>query len=351
MKIIYTGGGTMGSVSPLIAIHQKLNNKNNNLKSLWLGTKNGPEKEIIIKENIKFKSIVAGKFRRYFDFNNIIDLFKILIAIWQAFFILIFFKPNIVLSAGGFVSVPVVWVAFILGIPVLIHQQDIRPGLANKLMAPCAKKITVALDVSLKNFPKNKTVLAGNPVRQTADSRPQVTEFSFNNNLPILLVMGGGTGASAINNLVWESADELIKFCDIIHITGKNKNNKIINSNNYKAFEFLKNEMFDVLKLADIVVSRAGLSSLTELAYFKKACILIPIPCTHQEDNAEYFVDKKACMYLKQQETDKNKFIQAVQDLLNSENKKKELSNNIYNMFIDYSGEKIIKEICKIQKS
>ena len=204
MKIIYTGGGTMGSVSPLIAIHQRLsafaisnqnatadrlqvNKKNNiinNYKALWLGTRNGPEKEIIEKEGIEFKNIAAGKFRRYFDLNNILDLFKILIAFWQSFFILIFFRPNIILSAGGFVSVPVVLVAWILGIPVLIHQQDIRPGLANKLMAPAAARITVALDISLKDFSSRKTILVGNPVRIISNfqfpKKFQISNFKIN---------------------------------------------------------------------------------------------------------------------------------------------------------------------------
>ena len=376
MKIIYTGGGTMGSVSPLIAIHQRLsafaisnqnatadklqvNKKNNiinNYKDLWLGTRNGPEKEIIEKEGIKFKSIAAGKFRRYFDLNNILDLFKILIALWQSFFILIFFKPNIVLSAGGFVSVPVVLVAWILGIPVLIHQQDIRPGLANKLMAPAAARITVALDISLKDFSSRKTILVGNPVRIISNFQfpisKKISNFKFQNQLPVILVMGGGTGALAINNLILNNLNKLTKFCNVIHITGKNKNNKIINNNNnYKSFEFLGDQIFDVLNLADIVVSRAGLSSLTELAYFKKPTIIIPIPNSHQEDNAEYFADKNACIYLKQDDLDKNIFISNIKNLIDSKEIKKQLAENIHKIFIDYSGEKIIKEICRIQKS
>jgi len=376
MKIIYTGGGTMGSVSPLIAIHQRLsafaisnqnatadrlqvNKKNNiinNYKALWLGTRNGPEKEIIEKEGIEFKNIAAGKFRRYFDLNNILDLFKILIAFWQSFFILIFFRPNIILSAGGFVSVPVVLVAWILGIPVLIHQQDIRPGLANKLMAPAAARITVALDISLKDFSSRKTILVGNPVRIISNFQfpisKKISNFKFQNQLPVILVMGGGTGALAINNLILNNLNKLTKFCNVIHITGKNKNNKIINNNNnYKSFEFLGDQIFDVLNLADIVVSRAGLSSLTELAYFKKPTIIIPIPNSHQEDNAEYFADKNACIYLKQDDLDKNIFISNIKNLIDSKEIKKQLAENIHKIFIDYSGEKIIKEICKIQKS
>ena len=164
--------------------------------------------------------------------------------------------------------------------------------------------------------------------------------------------MGGGTGALAINNLILNNLNKLTKFCNVIHITGKNKNNKIINNNNnYKSFEFLGDQIFDVLNLADIVVSRAGLSSLTELAYFKKPTIIIPIPNSHQEDNAEYFADKNACIYLKQDDLDKNIFISNIKNLIDSKEIKKQLAENIHKIFIDYSGEKIIKEICRIQKS
>lgn len=347
MKIIYTGGGTMGSVSPLIAIHQQLN-KTEKVKALWLGTRTGPERDIVEKEGIEFKTIISGKFRRYFDLRNILDLFKILIAVWQSFFILIFFRPNIILSAGGFVSVPIVWVSFVLGIPVLIHQQDIRPGLANKLMAPFAKKITVALDKSLEDYPESKTILAGNPVRKDLMECGESSNFNFNNNLPVILITGGGTGASKINSLVWDSLDELTQFCNIIHLTGKGKKDKEIGNDKYMGFEFLSQDMFAVLNLADVVVSRGGLSSFTELGYFKKPSIIIPILNTHQEDNAEYFENKKACIYLDQNELDKDKFIKEVKELVNNEEKKKELGNNLHNSFIDYSGEKIIKEIRKI---
>ncbi|MFH1610394.1 MAG: UDP-N-acetylglucosamine--N-acetylmuramyl-(pentapeptide) pyrophosphoryl-undecaprenol N-acetylglucosamine transferase [Patescibacteria group bacterium] len=347
MKIIYTGGGTMGSVSPLIAIHQQLN-KQEKVKALWLGTRTGPERDIVEKEGIEFKSIIFGKFRRYFDLRNILDLFKVLIAVWQSFFILIFFRPNIVLSAGGFVSVPVVWVSFVLGIPVLIHQQDIQPGLANRLMAPFARKITVALDKSLEDYPESKTVLVGNPVHKRVEKK---LDFEFNNNLPNILITGGGTGASKINNLVWDSVNELTQFCNIIHLTGKDKKEKEIQNDKYICFEFLKDEMFSVLKLADIIVSRAGLSSFTELAYLKKPSVIIPIPNSHQEDNAQYFADRKACIYLDQSELNKEKFIKEIKNLINNEEKKKELGNNLHNSFIDYSGEKIIKQICQIQKN
>jgi len=361
MKILFTGGGTMGSVSPLIAIHQQLT-KNNQQKTkdyqvLWLGTRTGPERKIVEKEGIEFKAIAAGKLRRYFDLRNIIDLAKIKIGFWQAFFIILKFKPDIILSAGSFVSVPVVWAGWVLRIPSIIHQQDVRPGLANRLMAPFAARITVALDVSLEDYSKNKTVLAGNPVRQSLVTSDQSLvmgseKFEFKNNLPILLVMGGGTGALKINELIWESLDELTKFCNVLHLTGKNKNKNyslLIThySLRYKSFEFLTDKMADAYQAADLVVSRAGMSALTELAYLKKPAIVIPIPNSHQEDNAKYFAQKDACLYLDQRKTSSDQLVKIVRELLRDGNRRRELGENMHKIFIDYSGKHIIKEVLR----
>jgi len=377
MRILYTGGGTLGSVSPLVALHQRLsafalatlkgdqanwttadklqNKKKDNViadyKFLWLGTKNGVERNMIEKEGIPYKSIPAGKLRRYFDLRNLIDLFKIKLAFWQAFFILKKFKPEIILSAGGFVSVPVVWAGWLLKIPSIIHQQDVQPGLANKLMAPMAARITVALDISLKDYPKKKTILVGNPVR---DMRYEIRDkniFKFNNNLPTVLVVGGGTGALAINKLIEDSLEKLIKFCNIIHVTGKGKSQSVKESrvkDNYKAFEFLDEEMYVAIQTADLIISRAGMSALTELAYFSKPTIVIPIPNSHQEKNAQYFSDHSAVEYLDQKDLTGSKLSPKIKELLENKNKLESLSKNIHQIFVDYSGEKIIQEIKEI---
>jgi UDP-N-acetylglucosamine--N-acetylmuramyl-(pentapeptide) pyrophosphoryl-undecaprenol N-acetylglucosamine transferase len=375
MKILYSGGGTMGSVSPLIAINQKLKLETRNLKleTLWLGTKNGIEKDIVEKEGIDFRSISAGKLRRYFDFKNIIDIFKIKVGFFQAFFIIKKFKPDVIVSAGSFIAVPVVVAGWVLRVPSIIHQQDVRVGLANKIMAKFAKRITVALDTSLKDFSKSKTTLAGNPVRlsafattvsppsheATADSPAATTDklndfLSFGNNLPTLLIIGGGTGALKLNELVWQSLEDLIKLCNIIHITGKNKNDNryqisdIRYQNNYKNYEFLNDEIFSAMAQADLVITRAGMSALTELAYLKKLCIIVPIPNSHQEKNAEYFSEKGAGIYLKQNELDKIKFVEEVKKLLENKNMRYELGYKMNKIFCDYSGERIIEIIQKL---
>jgi len=345
MRILYTGGGTMGSVSPLIAIQQQLKSE-----ALWIGTKNGVEKEIVEKQGIKFKSITAGKLRRYFDLQNITDVFKIIIGFFQALFIILKFQPDVIMSAGSFVSVPVVWAAWFNNVPCIIHQQDVQAGLANKLMTPVVARVTVALEKSLGDYSSSKAALVGNPVRQGLGSKEVGNkEFDFNNDLPILLVMGGGTGALDINKLIWESLDELTKFYNIIHLAGKSKTQITglpdYQITNYKQIEFLGDEIYDAMQVADVVISRAGMSALTELAYFSKPTIIIPLPKSHQIKNAEYFANKNACVYLKQDELDKVRLVREIKKLLENRENRTMLSENINKVFIDYSGEKIIEII------
>ena len=346
MKVLYTGGGTMGSVSPLLAIHKQLKDS----KALWIGTQNGIEKEVVKKAGIKYKAIASGKLRRYFDLQNLLDILKIIGGFFQALYIILKFQPDVIVSAGSFVAVPVIWAADLNNVPCIIHQQDVRPGLANKLMTPFAKKITVALEKSLKDYPKSKVVLVGNPISTDNKTTKQQTNY-FNNELPIILVMGGGTGALSLNELVWESLDELTKVCNVIHLTGRGKNqeSRIKNQENYKSFEFLsQEELFPIINDSDLVVSRAGMSALTELAYFSKPTVIVPILNSHQEDNAKYFAEKEAGVYFKQN-SGSEEFIKQVQDLIQDKDKMKNFSKNINKIFIDYTGNKIVEMILSVK--
>jgi len=215
VKILFSGGGTMGSVSPLIAIYEKIKKKNPEAKFLFIGTKTGPEKKAVESYKINFKAIASGKLRRYFSWNNFIDPFKIIWGFFQSLIILIKFRPNAVAIAGSFVGVPVAWAAWILRIPILIHQQDIVAGLANKLMANYAKKITISFEPSLKDFAENKTVMTGNPVREefyVCNKEKGREVFDLKSELPVLLVLGGGTGASDLNKVIEESLPDLLQF-------------------------------------------------------------------------------------------------------------------------------------------
>ncbi|MEK7203105.1 MAG: undecaprenyldiphospho-muramoylpentapeptide beta-N-acetylglucosaminyltransferase [Patescibacteria group bacterium] len=358
VKILLIGGGTGGSVSPLLAIAEELRIRNYELENfdfLWIGTKNGPEREMVEKENIPFKTIVSGKLRRYFSLQNFIDIFKIKIAFWQSLFILLKWRPDLVISAGSFVSVPAVWAAWFLGAKVLIHQQDVRPGLANRLIAPIANVISVTFENSLADYGK-KAIWVGNPVRKQLSIinyqlkiKELKKKFNLQENLPIALIIGGGTGATAINKLVEQSLNELIKFCQIIHITGKNKSITNYKSQimNYTQYEFLDiGRMAEVYNLADVVVSRCGLGVLSDLSYLGKPVILIPLPDSHQEDNVAVFAKAKAAIILKQKELTKEKLTDEIKKLIENKELQKTLSQNIKQV-IKQGANKAIAEIIR----
>ncbi|TSC96323.1 MAG: UDP-N-acetylglucosamine--N-acetylmuramyl-(pentapeptide) pyrophosphoryl-undecaprenol N-acetylglucosamine transferase [Parcubacteria group bacterium Athens1014_10] len=355
LKIMLTGGGTIGSVSPLLAISQKIKEKNSEVKFLFLGTYKGRvEKELVKNYKIPFQPIFSGKLRRYLSFKNFIDLIFIFLGFVQSFFIILKFRPNVIVSAGSFVSVPVIWAGWILKIPSLIHQQDAVPGLANKLMAPFATKITVVFEKSLKDFPKDKTILTGNPTREdifAGDKKRAREIFKLEKDLPVILFIGGGTGALALNKLIIEALLELTKFCQIIHLTGKNKNLLVDLKNfggNYHAYDFLTKEMPDAYAAADLVVCRAGMGTLTEISLMGQPAIIIPIPNSHQEKNAEIFSQKNAAILLNQRELTPEILIQEIKNLLNNQEKLKILSENINKVMKSGAMEKIIEEINKI---
>lgn len=354
-KIILTGGGTLGSVVPLIAVYQELLKKGFPKENfLWVGTIKGPEQKFIEDHNIKFESINSGKFRRYFAWQNFFDFFYFIIGFIEAIGIIIRFKPDLVISAGSFVSVPLVWAARMFGKKITIHQQDIRPGLANKIMSAAADKITVTFEKSTNDFDKDKVVWLGNPVREEIKiikgkelRIENYKEFNLDKDKPVLLILGGGTGAMSLNRVITESSPKLLEFCQVLHLTGRNKNlmEKKEMPEGYQAFEFLDNDLPLALKIADLVISRAGMSALTELSYLAKPTIIIPIPDSHQEDNAEYFSDRQAVIYLKQNDLTEKKLIDTVNELLNSKEKREQLGNNFKNLLKQGADEKFVKII------
>lgn len=325
-KILLTGGGTGGSVSPLLAIYDELK-VDEVFEFLWLGGKSGPEREMVENAGMKFKAISGGKLRRYFSWENLFDLFKIELGFWQAFFIMLKWRPNLVMSAGSFLSVPVIWAAWLLRVPVMAHQQDVVPGLANKLMAPFSKIVTVTFEKSLSDYGK-KAIWTGNPIRNFQSSD---YNFKLNSGMPIVLILGGGTGAKAINELVEKNLNELTKFCQIIHVTGKNKaSNEKISAVNYHKYEFLNSgEMAAAMQAADLVITRAGMGTLTELSYLAKPTVIIPMPDSHQEANAEFFKNQKAAIVINQKDLNPASFTHLIKDLLADQAMRAKLSERM----------------------
>lgn len=355
-KIILTGGGTGGSVVPLLAVAEEMAKQRPGTKFLFIGTRRGdPEKLLAEKKNISYQGIFCGKLRRYFSFRNIIDLVFLILGFIQSIFIILEFKPQAILSAGGFVAVPLSIAAWFCRVPVFIHQQDIIPGLTNKIIAPLAKKITVSFEESLKDYSRNKVILTGNPVRSEIlkGSRQRAVEkFGLQKEWPVLLIIGGGTGALFINQIVFKIIPKLSEFCQIIHLTGRGKNKGAeIKNKRYHQYEFLNQEMPDAFCVADLVVSRAGLGVLTELAALAKPAILIPIPDSHQEANAKYFLKNEAAVVLNQKILTEEELLKKIQDLLNSPKDLKKLGKNIFQLARLDAGGKISQIILKeIQK-
>jgi len=354
-RIILSGGGTGGSVSPLLAVAEEIKKKNPKTQFLFIGTKKGvPEKELAQMRHFPYQGIFSGKLRRYFSFKNIIDPFFIFLGFIQSFFILLKFKPKAIFSAGSFVAVPLSLAARILRIPVYIHQQDIVPGLANKIITPLAEKITISFKKSLNDFPKDKTIFTGNPVRSSillGDKKRAIKRFNLKQKLSTLLIMGGGTGAKKINELIFKIIPELAEFCQIIHITGKNKQKELKQENlilnRYHQIDFLTRELPDVYQIADLVVSRAGLGSLTELSALGKPSIIIPIPNSHQEINASYFKEQESIVVLEQKEITSELLLKTIKELIENQKELKRLEKNILKMSNKKASEKIAEIILR----
>lgn len=278
-KIILTGGGSAGHVTPNLALVPRLKELGYNIQ--YIGTENGIERKIIEDQKIEYHIISSGKLRRYFDIKNFTDPFKVLKGILQAILIIRKEKPNIVFSKGGFVSVPVVIAAHINKVPVIAHESDITPGLANRLSAPYCTKICVTFPESLKNIKGNNSVLTGTPIRKELLDGSRIIGrrmCGFDNEKPVLLIIGGSLGSMFINNTVRNSLNELLKNYNIVHICGKgNLDRSLKERKGYVQFEYINEELPHIMNAADIVISRAGANVIFELLALKKPNLLIPL--------------------------------------------------------------------------
>ena len=330
-KIIFSGGGSGGPVTPLLVLAAELQN---DYDLLFVGTKTGPEKELIENDGFKFISISSGKLRRYFSWQNFTDIFKIAQGFFDSWKLLSQDRPNLIISAGAFVSVPLVLAAYLRRIPVIVHQQDIRAGLANKLMAPLARVVTVTFERSLRSY-NQRAKWIGNPfVEIDHNNRVDILfklthEYNLESDLPLVLVVGGGTGAVAINNILQASLDDLCEFCQILHISGKDK---MISANNsrYHQFELVAHaELLEFEMAADLVVSRCGLGFLTELSALAKPSILIPMPHSHQEENAAIFECADAARVLSETELNAKIFVSEIRKIINNKDLQATYRQNI----------------------
>ena len=278
-KIILTGGGTAGHVTPNLALIPYLQKKGYEIH--YIGSEGGMEESLVKAYNIPYYGISSGKLRRYLDKENISDIFRVIKGIAQARRLINKIKPDIIFSKGGFVAVPVVIGAAINKVPVIAHESDITPGLANKIANPFAKAVCTTFPEAVKHIKGNKGIYTGTPIRETlfTGSKLRGLEYcSFKRDKPILLVMGGSQGSVMVNNKIRESLPKLLEKFNVIHLCGKgNISYEFNNLNGYKQFEYVSNELSDILACSDIVVSRAGSNAICELLALNKPMLLIPL--------------------------------------------------------------------------
>lgn len=288
MRIMFSGGGTAGSVTPLLALAEQLTGQ----QLSFVGTTTGVERQLV--KDITYFTLPAGKLRRYWSWRNVVDPFIIVYAFFKAWALLLKQLPDVVVSAGGFVSVPLVWAAWWCNIPVLVHHQDRRMSLATRLMKPFATVVTHATEI-------------GNPVRSLAVTTNVIT---VDPTVPTILIMGGGTGATAINALV---STQLCEQYNVIHITGTNKMAHTITQARYHPYELLTDAMSEALQKADVVVCRAGFGTISELAALGKASVIIPIPRSHQEANAQWLEQQAVAIVVTQTALTPEKLMDVIQ--------------------------------------
>ena len=371
--VVFTGGGTGGHIYPGLAVVDELKEKINSTKIdgtsldvniVWIGSSKGMDKNLVEKSGSvdKFIGIPCGKLRRYFSFQNFIDLFKIAAGFICAFFHLAKLKPLVVFSKGGFVSVPSCYAAKLLKIPVFTHECDFSTGLATRLNLKVAEKLLVSYEETKTKLPvaiQEKTIVTGNPVRPifyTADKNKGIefvlsskNETSKQITKPILLVLGGSLGAKQINLLVWNNLENLCKNYIVIHQTGKKQDYFLeVSNKDYYPFEFIYSQMADVMACADVILSRSGANSLWESVVQYKPMVLIPLSVAgsrgDQVENAKYFEEKGCAINLNSENLTDEVFLNTMNEFL-SVNKRDSMIASCKKL---YGSEKPAKKIADI---
>ena len=320
-RIILTGGGTAGHVTPNIALLPRLKELGYDIQ--YIGSYTGIEKELIEPFGIPYHGISSGKLRRYFSVRNFTDPFRVLKGFREAHKLIRQLKPDVIFSKGGFVSVPVVLAGKRCKVPVIIHESDMTPGLANKIAIPSAAKVCCNFPETLKSLPKGKAVLTGSPIRQELLSGNKIAAMDmchFTSDKPVILVIGGSLGAVAVNNAVREALPELLKDFQIIHLCGKGKMDESLKDvEGYCQFEYIKNELRNLFALSDIVISRAGANAICELLALHKPNLLIPLSANASRGdqilNARSFERQGFSLVLEEEQLTKETLLNAVKTL------------------------------------
>ena len=278
-RIILTGGGTAGHVTPNIALIPELRKLGYDIH--YIGSYNGMERKLIEDLNIPYHGISSGKLRRYFDLKNFTDPFRVIKGMGEAKKLMKELKPDVVFSKGGFVTVPVVFAAKSCNIPVIIHESDMTPGLANKLELPKASRVCCNFPETKDMFPEGKAVVTGTPIRKelfNGNAVDAINFCGFTDNKPVILIVGGSSGSAVINKAIRENIDKLLERFNVIHLCGKgNLDHSLDNKSGYVQYEYVDSPLKHLFAAADLIVSRAGANSICEILALRKPNVLIPL--------------------------------------------------------------------------
>ena len=307
-RIVLTGGGTAGHVMPNLALLPKLQDKGWEVS--YIGSYDGMERELIEEQKIPYYPVATGKFRRYLSGQNLTDPFRVIKGLVQSYHLLKKLRPQVIFSKGGFVAVPVTIGARLNQIPVVLHESDLTPGLANRLALPFASAVCATFPETLKHLPKEKSFLTGNPIRPEllAGSKAKgLALCGFTTDKPVLLVMGGSLGSVAINRMIRAILPDLLLKFQVAHICGQgNIDQNLTGYKGYKQFAFIGPELPHIMAAADLCVSRAGANFLFELLALKKPHLLTPLPKSASRGdqilNAQSFKGQNFSMVLYEEE-------------------------------------------------
>ncbi len=338
MKFLFAGGGTLGPVAPLLAAADEIRRRKPDAECVFVGTPDGPERRLVEEAGMRFLALASPKLRRYASLETLKLPFDLAAAIWRAGRILAAEKPDAVAGAGGYVQVPVMLAARLRGVKTLIHQQDVVPSLSNRLVAGGASAATATFEASRADFPKADVI--GNPVRRAVEEGDRAKGLALlgaTGDLPVVLAFGGGTGSVFLNELIASASPLWTGFAELAHITGLEKAParmpKLTHPERYHRFDFVGADIAHLMAAADVVISRAGMGTLTELAALAKPVILVPIAESHQEKNAEYVVERGGARMFRELDLTPEQLVTFTRDLLKKPEEARRLGLGLQALF------------------
>ena len=368
LRIGLTGGGTGGHLFPLTTVAKFIKEhygQDQEVDFMFFGPISDLEVEIMDKNFIPYKKVMSGKMRRYVSANYLVDLFKLPIGIIQALWHLLWFMPDVVFAKGGFASVPVVMAARLYRIPVLVHESDAVPGIANKFLGSISNKIALTFKRAKIYFPKQRTIVTGNPVREESfgGSRDRGREFlklrkEFK---PVIFFIGGSQGAKLMNDRILSFLGDLLKKYQVVHQTGKAHFDYIVHEAERKGYKiehsdyfpiaFVGDELRDLMALADVVVSRAGSTAISEIAANEKASILVPITKSannHQRINAFEVSKEGGAIALEEDNFRRNLLLHHIDELISNPKVREKIEKNVVKFYHPNATERLAGEIVEL---